>query len=351
VGAERRTSSMTGIHNRQESLMAAGRTALVTGGAGYIGSHVAFALLEAGWRVVVLDDLSTGHRTSVPPTALFVKGDVGDADVIGEALARHRPDVVLHFAGSIVVSESVRDPLKYYRNNFSASQTLIEAAVSYGVASFLFSSTAAVYGVPARVPITEDAATVPINPYGSSKLCTEFILRDVAAATPMRYVALRYFNVAGADPACRTGQTLRNATHLIKVACETAVGKRSHIDIYGDDYPTPDGTCIRDYIHVSDLAAAHVIAVEHLAAGGAGGIFNCGYGHGYSVREVIEVVRQVAGPLDVHMAPRRPGDPPALMADATRLRHRLGWRPKHDNLRFIVETALAWERRLQSLPA
>ncbi|MFO1128816.1 MAG: UDP-glucose 4-epimerase GalE [Rhodospirillales bacterium] len=331
--------------------MTAAKTALVTGGAGYIGSHVALALLGAGWTVVVIDDLSTGSRMLVPAEAVFVEGDIGDPAAIGETLGRYRPDVILHFAGSIIVAESVTEPLKYYRNNTAASLTLIEAAVAHGVGSFVFSSTAAVYGVPERVPISENSLTAPINPYGASKLCTEFVLRDVAAATPMRYIALRYFNVAGADPACRTGETCHLATHLVKIACEAVVGKRSHIAIYGDDYPTPDGTCVRDYIHVSDLADAHVTAVEHLLAGGAGGVFNCGYGHGYSVKEVIDVVQQVGGRLDVRLAPRRPGDPPVLTADSTRLCQDLGWRPKYDDLRFIVETALVWERRLQTMAA
>jgi UDP-glucose 4-epimerase len=331
--------------------MTAGGTALVTGGAGYIGSHAVLALLDAGWEVAVIDDLSAGHRWAVPQRAAFVKGDIGDAETIDEVLSRYRPDVILHFAGSILVAESLTDPLKYYRNNTSASRTLIEAAVRHNIGGFLFSSTAAVYGVPEQVPIHESAPTIPINPYGTSKLCTEFVLRDIAAVTPMRYIALRYFNVAGADPACRAGETRHISTHLVKIACEAAVGKRDHIGIYGDDYPTADGTCIRDYIHVSDLADAHVVAVQHLARGGADGIFNCGYGHGFSVREVIQAVQQVAGPLDVRVAPRRPGDPPALVADASSLRAKLGWRPKHDDLRFIIKTALAWERRLQTLAA
>jgi UDP-glucose-4-epimerase len=332
--------------------MNAGKRALVTGGAGYIGSHVTLALLEAGWEVVVIDDLSTGRREAVADAATFVLGDVGDPDTIGGTIETHRPDAVLHFAGSIVVPESVTNPLKYYRNNTSASRTLIEAAVNGGVGAFLFSSTAAVYGVPDHVPIDEEMPKAPINPYGTSKLCTEFVLRDVAAATAMRYVALRYFNVAGADPAGRTGQSTPISTHLIKIACEAVVGKRSHFQIFGDDYPTPDGTCIRDYIHVSDLADAHVVAVEYLVAGGVSDVFNCGYGHGYSVKEVVDVVRAVAGgTLDARMGPRRPGDPPELVADSGKLRRRLGWQPKHDDLRFIVETALAWERRLQAVPA
>lgn len=328
------------------------KKAMVTGGAGYIGSHVTLALQEAGWDVVVIDDLSAGRREAVPAAVPFIQGDVGDPVTISAAMAAHRPDAVLHFAGSIVVSESVTDPLKYYRNNTSASRTLIEAAVNAGVSAFLFSSTAATYGVPTCVPIDEETPTAPINPYGTSKLCTEFVLRDVAAAAPMRYVALRYFNVAGADPGGRTGQTTPISTHLIKIACEAVVGKRRYFEIYGDDYPTPDGTCIRDYIHVSDLAKAHVVAINYLAEGGESAIFNCGYGHGYSVKEVVDVVRAVADrPLDVRMAPRRPGDPPALVADSTKLRTRLGWQPQYDDLRFIVETALTWERKLYTCAA
>jgi UDP-glucose 4-epimerase len=321
--------------------------ALVTGGAGYIGSHMVLALLDAGWKVVVVDDLSTGRRRAVPAAAAFVEGDVGDRDTMAATLAQHRPAAVLHFAGSIVVPESVRDPLKYYLNNTCKSRTLIAECVAAGVGSFIFSSTAAVYGNPETVPIREDAPTVPINPYGTSKLCTEYVLRDIAAATALRYVALRYFNVAGADPHGRTGQATPEATHLIKVACEAVIGKRAEVQIFGDDYATPDGTCIRDYIHVTDLVEAHMVALNYLKDGGDSAIFNCGYGHGYSVREVVDVVRTVAeGKLNARQAPRREGDPAQLVADSTRLRERLGWRPRHDDLRFIVETALRWERRL-----
>lgn len=320
---------------------------MVTGGAGYIGSHVTYALLEAGWDVVVIDDLSTGRRNLVAPTAAFVLGDVGDPQSIGAALDQHRPDAVLHFAGSISVRESVSDPLKYYRNNTSASRTLIEATVNAGIGAFLFSSTAAVYGAPSRVPIDEEMPKLPINPYGTSKLCTEFMLHDVAAATALRYVALRYFNVAGADPEGRTGETPPISTHLIKIACEAVVGKRPYFEVFGDDYPTEDGTCIRDYIHVSDLANAHVVAIDYLMNGGESDVFNCGYGHGYSVKQVMDVVHAVAdAPLEVRTSARRPGDPPELVADPTKLMTRLGWQPKHDNLQFIVETALAWERKL-----
>ncbi|QNT70433.1 UDP-glucose 4-epimerase GalE [Defluviicoccus vanus] len=328
------------------------KKAMVTGGAGYIGSHVTWALLEAGWDVVVIDDLSTGRRESVAAAAAFILGDVGEPVTINAALAEHRPDAVLHLAGSAIIPESVIDPLKYYRNNTAASRTLIEATVNAGIDAFLFSSTAAIYGVPPRMPIDEDMPTQPITPYGTSKLCTEFILRDVAAATSMRYVSLRYFNVAGADPKGRTGQSTPISTHLIKIACETIVGKRSFFNICGDDYPTPDGTCIRDYLHVSDLADLHVTAIEYLVAGGASEAFNCGYGHGYSVAEVANVIRQVAGGhIDARIAPRRPGDPPQLVADARKIRRQFGWQPKYDDLRFIVETALAWERWLQARAA
>jgi UDP-glucose 4-epimerase len=332
--------------------MTALNSALVTGGAGYIGSHMVLALRDAGWSVVVVDDLSSGRRQAIPDGVPFVKGNVGDPALIASALAQHRPAAVLHFAGSIVVPESVSDPLKYYGNNTSASRTLIAACVDAGVSSFVFSSTAAVYGQPDRVPISEDTPLAPINPYGTSKLCTEWILRDASAATRLRHVALRYFNVAGADPQRRTGQTTRNSTHLIKVACETAVGKRAFLEIFGDDYPTADGTCIRDYIHVSDLVNAHLVALRYLQSGGESQVFNCGYGHGYSVRDVVDMVRLVAGGhLDARMAPRRAGDPPQLVADTRRIRETLGWKPRYDDLRFIVESALGWERHLMSLAA
>lgn len=321
--------------------------ALVTGGAGYIGSHMVLALLDAGWTTVVIDNLSTGRRESVPDTAVFVRGDIGDTRTVAATLAEHKPSAVLHFAGSIVVPESVSNPLKYYGNNTCKSRSLIECCVEAGVPSFIFSSTAAVYGNPTKVPISEEEPLAPINPYGTSKLCTEWTLRDTAAASALRYVALRYFNVAGADPAGRTGQCTPEATHLIKVACQAATGKRSHIEIFGEDYPTPDGTCVRDYIHVTDLVDAHLVALNYLAGGGESDVFNCGYGHGYSVREVIDMVREVAGGgLVSRDAPRRAGDPAQLIADSSKLRNRLGWQPRHDNLRTIVKTALAWEQHL-----
>jgi UDP-glucose 4-epimerase len=319
---------------------------LVTGGAGYIGSHVALALREAGYPVVVIDDLSTGSTSLLPADTAFVRGDIGDERTIGGIIERHGIGAVMHFAGSIVVPESVRSPLEYYRNNTSASRTLIAACVRREIKHFVFSSTAAVYGAPAVVPIAEDAPLAPINPYGASKLMVEWMLRDAGAAHALTYVALRYFNVAGADPRGRAGQLSPKATHLLKVACETAVGRRGHIDVFGQDYETPDGTCIRDYIHVSDLADAHVKALEYLAAGGQSRAFNCGYGRGYSVLEILEQVQKTAATrLDIRRAPRRPGDPAVLVADATRLRQSLGWKPCFDSLDAIVRTALEWEQR------
>jgi UDP-glucose 4-epimerase len=327
------------------------RYVLVTGGAGYIGSHVVLALLDAGWPVVVVDDLSTGRRALVPDIVPFIEGDIADRALIDAALVRHEPVAVMHFAGSIVVPESVTDPLRYYGNNTAASLSLISACVAAGVDHFIFSSTAAVYGEPARSPISETDVTAPINPYGSSKLCTEWILRDTAAATPLNYVALRYFNVAGADPDGRSGQATEKATHLIKVACQAALGLRSDMTIFGSDYPTPDGTCVRDYIHVSDLADAHVKALDHLIGGGGNIVLNCGYGHGFSVREVLETVRDVAeGKLEWRIGPRRPGDPPSLVAQSLRIRQTFGWQPRYDDLTVIVETALDWERRLLEEP-
>ncbi len=320
---------------------------LVTGGAGYIGSHVVLALLESGYDVVVVDDLSTGRRDALPSGTNLLVGDVGDQAFIAPILEDLQPAAVLHFAGSIVAPESTVDPLKYYANNTCASLVLTRACVAAGVNRFLFSSTAAVYGNPESVPIPETAPTIPINPYGTSKLMTEWVLRDTQAAEDLEYVALRYFNVAGADPKGRAGQSTPIATHLIKIACQAVLGQRDGIEIYGEDYPTPDGTCIRDYIHVTDLAAAHRVAVDYLIAGGASDIFNCGYGTGYSVREVLDVVQTVAGKqIPISGAPPRPGDPAQLVADAGRIRDRLGWAPQHDDLRVIAETALKWEERL-----
>ena len=322
---------------------------LVTGGAGYIGSHAVLAFQEAGWPVVVLDDLSTGRRSAVPSGVAFVEGDAGDAATTGAVIAEHGVGAVVHFAGSVMVPESVADPLKYYRNNSAASASLIRACIAGGVTRFVFSSSAAVYGVPATLPVSEDAPAAPINPYGRSKLVTEWVLRDTAAAHDFRYAALRYFNVAGADPQGRAGQSTPNATHLVKVASEAAVGRRDGVTVFGGDYDTPDGTCVRDYIHVSDLAAAHVAALRDLEAGGESRVLNCGYGHGFSVREVLDTVQAEAGTaLEVRRGPRRAGDPPALIADPSRLRAALRWSPRHDDLGFIVRTALAWERRVEA---
>jgi UDP-glucose 4-epimerase len=323
-----------------------GKTILVTGGAGYIGSHVVRQLGEAGERIVVLDDLSTGFRQAVLYGDLVV-GNTGDAKVLDEIFAAHDVDTVMHFAAHTVVPESVADPLKYYRNNTCASRTLLERALNAGVRQVVFSSTAAVYGMPSSGEASEDTPLAPINAYGTSKLMTEWMLRDVAAVTPLRYVALRYFNVAGSDPKGRIGQATPKATLLTKVACEVVVGKRDHVSIYGTDYPTKDGTGVRDYIHVEDLADAHLKALAYLRGGGESTTLNCGYGRGYSVRELLTMVETVAGhPISKREAPRRAGDPPTLVARASRIRSTLGWQPRHDNLKDIVETALAWERKL-----
>lgn len=322
-------------------------TVLVTGGAGYIGSHMVLALLDAGDKVVVVDNLSTGFRSAVPPPAVLIEGNVGDQDLVRRVIEEHGVRAIIHFAGSIVVPDSVADPLGYYLNNTVNSRALIEAAVQTGVSSFIFSSTAAVYGNPAEIPVKENAALKPVSPYGTSKLMTELMLADTAFAHDFRYVALRYFNVAGADPAGRAGQSTPRATHLIKVACETALGKRASMDVFGTDYATPDGTCVRDYIHVTDLVAAHMAALKHLEGGGGSDVFNCGYSSGYSVLEVIEAVKRAAGgPFPVTLAPRRPGDAEAIVADSTKIRTRLGWEPRLADLDLIVTHALAWERSL-----
>ncbi len=322
---------------------------LVTGGAGYIGSHAVLALRDAGIAAVVIDNLSTGRAAAVPRDVPLVVGDIGDTALLESTIAQHRVGAVMHFAGSIVVPESVEKPLLYYRNNTVNSHGLIDTCIRTGVRYFIFSSTAAVYGIPETLPVREDSPLAPINPYGTSKLMTEWMLRDAgeAHASSFSYIALRYFNVAGADPAGRTGQSTPAATHLIKVACQAALGQRQKISIFGEDYPTPDGTGIRDYIHVSDLAEAHVLALNHLRGGGASDVMNCGYGHGYSVREVLRSVEAASGaPLPIEVAPRRPGDGPALVAGADRIRAVLGWRPRYDDLDEIVRTALAWERGL-----
>ncbi len=320
---------------------------LVTGGAGYIGSHTAQLLLDAGHDVVVLDNLSNGDQAIAPGEADFVRGDVSDRPELDNLLADKGIQAVLHFAGSIIVPESVENPLLYYRNNTVASQGLIEACVAAGVDKLIFSSTAAVYGEPEVVPVTEDSAKVPISPYGTSKLMTEFMLRDTAAAHDFRYVALRYFNVAGADPQGRRGQSMANATHLIKLAVQTALGLRETLTIFGDDYDTPDGTGVRDYIHVTDLADAHVKALDYLLDGGEAQVMNCGYGRGASVREVIAALESVTGErLPVEVGPRRAGDPPSLVSRADLVRDTLSWEPQLDDLEIIVEHALNWERQL-----
>jgi UDP-glucose 4-epimerase len=322
---------------------------LVTGGAGYIGSHMVLELLEAGERVVVLDNLSTGHARAVPKGVVLAAGDVGDADLLRRLLDGQDVEAIIHFAGSIVVPESVVDPLGYYLNNTVKSRTLMDMAVRCGIRHFIFSSTAAVYGLTGDAPVAENGPLAPLSPYGSSKRMTEIMLADAARAHDLRYVALRYFNVAGADPEGRSGQSTPRATHLIKVACETALGKRSHLEVFGTDYPTPDGTCVRDYIHVSDLARAHMAALHHLRAGGASDIFNCGYGRGFSVLDVIEAVKQAAGrDFDVRRGPRRAGDPARVVAATERIRATLGWTPQHDHLDTIVRHALAWEEHLSS---
>jgi UDP-glucose 4-epimerase len=323
-------------------------TVLVTGGAGYIGSHAVLALLDAGWKVVVIDNLTTGFRWAVPEAAVFVQGDVADQALVARLVDEQGIGAVIHFAGSIVVPESVENPLKYYENNTVKSRSLIESAVRGGVRHFIFSSTAATYGIPDRVPVTEEARTQPINPYGWSKLMTERMLADVAAAHPLNYCALRYFNVAGADPRGRSGQSTAGATHLIKVAVEAAIGKRGHVSVYGTDYDTPDGTGIRDYIHVSDLAAAHVHALKKLiAAPDTSHVMNCGYSRGFSVLEVLDAVDRVTNlKIERRLEPRRAGDPDSLVADNSKILTTLPWRPKLDDLDTIVTHALAWERHL-----
>jgi UDP-glucose 4-epimerase len=321
---------------------------LVTGGAGYIGSHALLALLDAGWPVAVIDDLSTGFRWAVPEGVPFYEGDVGDAALLARIFAEQDTRAVMHFAGSIIVPESVTDPLKYYHNNTAKSRSLIAAAVAAGVPHFIFSSTAATYGMPETSPVTEDTPRLPINPYGTSKLMTELMLADVAHAHPLNYCALRYFNVAGADPAGRTGQSTAGATHLIKVAVEAALGKRDHVAVFGTDYATPDGTGVRDYIHVSDLATAHVLALEALIADPTRSLtMNCGYGRGFSVLEVLDAVDRVTGtPVERRMSPRRLGDSDSLISDNARIRATLPWTPRYADLDVIVGHALAWERKL-----
>ncbi|HVT54946.1 MAG TPA: UDP-glucose 4-epimerase GalE [Xanthobacteraceae bacterium] len=322
---------------------------LVTGGAGYIGSHMVLALVDAGETAVVLDDLSTGFKEAVHPKAKLVVGDVSDEKLVASIIKEHKIDAVIHFAAKIVVPDSVADPLGYYLANTVKTRALLAAVTAAGVKHFVFSSTAAVYGNPEENPVGEDARLSPMSPYGTSKLISEWILRDVSAAYDFHYVALRYFNVAGADPQGRAGQSTKGATHLIKVACETAVGERNRMSVFGTDYPTADGTCVRDYIHVSDLVAAHLDALKHLRAGGENLVMNCGYGRGYSVLEVIETVKRVSHKdFPVEMSPRRPGDPAAIVARADKIRAKLGWQPKLDDLSKIVTHALAWETKLKT---
>ena len=321
---------------------------LVTGGAGYIGSHAVLALRDAGWDVAVIDNLSTGSRSVVPGDVAFYEGSVADPALSERIFAERKIGAILHFAGSIVVPESLEKPLDYYANNTLATHALLSAAVAAGVPHFVFSSTAAVYGAPERVPLSEGDPTHPINPYGASKLMTEWMLRDAAAAYPINYAALRYFNVAGADSHGRSGQIGKGSTHLIKIAVEAAVGKRAHVDVFGVDYPTPDGSCVRDYIHVSDLADAHVKALERLIAKPDENlILNCGYGRGLSVLEVLDTLDEVRGePIRREIKPRRAGDPPQLVSANDAIRETLGWEPHFDDIKTIVGDALAWEQRL-----
>ena len=323
---------------------------LVTGGAGYIGSHTLLQLRARGERVVVIDNLYTGFRQAVLDAPLIV-GDVGDRDLVGRVMREHDVDTVMHFAANTIVPESVQDPLKYYGNNTCATRSLLESCMQHSVRQVVFSSTAAVYGIPGSGLASENMPLVPINPYGTSKLMSEWVLRDLAAVSDLRYVSLRYFNVAGSDPQTRIGQSTRKATLLIKVACEAIVGKRPHVSIFGTDYDTPDGTGVRDYIHIEDLARAHVDALDYLRQKGSSAVLNCGYSHGYSVREVLDGVQRIAGQkLTIREEPRRDGDPPVLVAEAQRIRQVLGWTPKLDDLDAIIDSSLRWERKLQQNP-
>jgi UDP-glucose 4-epimerase len=339
------------LRNDARSRQVEEMTVLVTGGAGYIGSHMVHALIDAGERVLVLDNLSTGFPWAVANGATLVVAESGDQQRLAALIAEHAVDAVIHFAASVVVPDSVRNPLAYYRNNTVNSRALIETVVKAGVPHFIFSSTAAVYGNPDRVPVREEDPTVPLSPYGRSKLMTESMLHDTGAAHGLRYAILRYFNVAGADPLGRSGQSTKGATHLIKVAVETALGLRPKMSVYGTDYPTPDGTCIRDYIHVWDLVRAHCAALAYLRAGGSSVTLNCGYGRGFSVLEVIETVKRASGSdFAVELAGRRAGDPAQIVAAADRARSTLDWHPQFGDLKTIVRHALAWERKLQASP-
>ena len=324
---------------------------LVTGGAGYIGSHAVLALVDAGWPVAVIDNLTTGFRFAIPEGVAFYEGDIEDGELLARIFAEQGTKAIMHFAGSIIVPESVENPLKYYHNNTAKSRALMDAAVKAGVPHFIFSSTAATYGIPEVSPVTEDSPKTPINPYGMSKLMTEIMLGDVAKAHPFNYCALRYFNVAGADPLARTGQSTAGATHLIKVAVEAALGKRSHVAVFGTDFDTPDGTGVRDYIHVSDLANAHVLALEALIAQPERSLtMNCGYGQGFSVLDVLDAVDRVTNrTIERRMEGRRAGDPDSLISDNRRIKATLPWQPRYADLPTIVEHALAWERRLTEI--
>ena len=322
-------------------------TVLVTGGAGYIGSHMVLALAEGGESVVVIDNLSTGFSAFLPEGVPLFIGDAGDENLVESVIEQYNVESIVHFAGSVVVPDSMRDPLGYYRNNTFTTRNLLNAAVKRGIGRFIFSSTAAVYGNPDRVPVPEIAPTRPLSPYGFSKLMSEIMLHDVASAHGMKYVALRYFNVAGADPQARMGLATVGATHLLKIAVEAATGQRAKIEVFGTDYPTPDGSCIRDFIHVSDLAQAHRAALTYLRRGGDSVTLNCGYGRGYSVLETIEAVRRISGrSLATHHAPRRPGDIMTMVADTSRMRSLLDWTPQYDDLDTIAAHALAWEEKL-----
>ncbi len=319
---------------------------LVTGGAGYIGSHIVKALGENGYDIIVFDNLSYGHEWALLYGKL-VKGDLADKKLLDSVFDAEKFDAVIHMAAFVVVDESIREPIKYYGNNFVNALNLLEICLKHKVNKFIFSSTAAVYGIPEKSLVTEDMPLLPINPYGASKVMVERVLGDVSMVNDFKYVSLRYFNVAGADRLSRIGQARKDATHLITMSLKTALGKNDHLNIFGTDYPTPDSTCIRDYIHVDDLSAAHLLALEYLAAGGSSRIYNCGYGHGYSVKEVVDKVKDITGiDFPVRYVDRRPGDPPALVADASRIRKELGWTPQHDDLGYIIKTAWEWEKKV-----
>ena len=323
---------------------------LVTGGAGYIGSHIVKALGEKGHDIVVYDNLSYGHEWAVLYGRL-IKGDLADKELLDTTFKSEGFDAVMHLAAFVIVEESVREPLKYYRNNFVNTLNLIELCIKHSVKRFIFSSSAAVYGIPEKIPVTEESPLLPINSYGSSKVMVERLLSDTSTSNDFRYVSLRYFNVAGADPLSRIGQARKGATHLITISLRAALGIKTHLDIFGTDYPTHDGTCIRDYIHVDDLSDVHILALEYLTSGGSSRIYNCGYGHGYSVKEVVEKVKEVTGvDFSVRYAGRRPGDPPILIADASKLKEKFGWKPKYDNLEDIIKTAWDWEKKMSQLP-